>query len=254
LNLKDIILDILFPRFCLGCGKEGGYICPSCSLYVSEALLICPVCFKESFSGETHPSCREKYGLDGLVSIWQYDGIIKEAIKNAEAGGAYDILRELTQKSFKIIATDPSRRFDDFLSFLSSGETLVSFVPMRKIKESKRGFNQSEVIAKELAKIIGRSCVSSLQKIKHTEDQASLKKEARLQNVKNCFSPIKNEIKNEPGSHEPGSSKKDIKNLKNVVLVDDVFTTGATMRECCRVLKQNGVQKVWAFSLAHPSN
>ena len=98
--------------------------------------------------------------------------------------------------------------------------------------KKRRGFNQSEIIAKELGRISNCKVVSLLSKIKDTEDQARLNKEERLKNIKNCF-----KLCDRPG-------------LSQVLLVDDVFTTGATMKECCKVLKQAGIKKVWGFTLA----
>ena len=220
----------------MGCGKEGEYICKKCDIYVSENSFVCPVCFQTSLTGETHSWCSGRYELDGLVSIWQYDGIIKSAIKSIKYGKVFDIVKELTTKSFLIACNDSSNRFDEFLSFLLERETYITYVPMHDKKKRQRGFNQSQIIAREIAEKINKKEATLLKKIKFTSDQASLKKESRLQNVKNCFQPIQ--------------TKLSLVSIKHVVLVDDVFTTGATMKECCRVLKQNGVKKVWGFTLA----
>jgi len=251
MNIKNIILDILFPKTCINCKREGKYICDKCQVFISEAMSVCPNCYNPSFFGETHQNCVKKYGLDGLISMWDYEGLIRRLIHNIKYGGLTHIIDECVESSFKLIAGDINR-FYSFLSFLSSDNTYITYVPMYLKREKQRGFNQSELIAKELAKKVsakgglppeadepqaqasGWNCqvISLLKKIKDTEGQAKLNKEERLKNIKNSF-----KFCDRPG-------------LSQVLLVDDVFTTGATMKECCEVLKKAGVQKVWGFTLA----
>jgi len=100
-------------------------------------------------------------------------------------------------------------------------------------REKRRGFNQSEIIAKELAKKSKARLLSLLEKVFDTKSQTELTKERRSQNLKDSFAVNKN-----------------IKEIEQVLLVDDFFTTGATMRECCKVLKKAGIEKVWGFTLA----
>lgn len=235
MNVKSIILDILFPRICVNCSKEGKYVCDKCSLFVSEAMPVCPVCYNSSFSGETHQDCIKKYSLDGLVSMWDYEALVRRLIHNVKYGGLIHIIDECVESSFKLIARDINR-FYSFLSFLSSDNTYITYVPMYIKRKKRRGFNQAEIIAKELAKKANPRPVLGqlLEKVVDTKDQAGLNKEERLENVKGSF---KSCVK-------PGLTQREI------LLVDDVFTTGATMRECCKVLKQSGVKKVWGFTLA----
>jgi len=234
LKIKDIVLDVLFPKVCINCKREGTYICGKCSIFISEAIQICPNCYNSSFSGETHQNCIKKYGLDGLVSMWDYEGLVKRLIHNVKYGGLTHIIDECVENSFKLIARDINI-FHSFLSFLSSDNTYITYVPMYLKREKERGFNQAELIARELAKKSETRSLSLLEKLVDTEDQARLEKKERLGNVKNSFKFC---IK-------PGLTQ-----IKHVLLVDDVFTTGATMRECCKVLKRAGIKKVWGFVLA----
>ena len=233
MKIKDLILDILFPKVCINCGREGRYICDKCKVFISEAMPVCPTCYNSSFSGEIHQNCVKKYGLDGLVSMWDYEGLVKRLIHNVKYGGLGHIIDECVESSFKLIAKDINR-FYSFLSFLSSDNTYITYVPMYIKRKKRRGFNQSELIAKELGKISNSKVVPLLKKIIDTEDQAKLSKEERFENVKGSFK----------------SCVKLSLTQKEVLLVDDVFTTGATMRECCKVLKQSGIKKVWGFTLA----
>jgi len=199
MEIKHIVSDILFPRVCAGCGREGKYICDECSIFVSETEMIYNL------------GC-----LDGLTSIWEYEGLVKELIHTIKYHGVTDIIKEL------ISQVD----LDIYYPY-------ITYVPMHIKKKKKRGFNQSELIAEEIGKASNSKVVPLLKKIIDTEDQVKLNKEERLKNIKNCFKCVK-----------PSLMQKEI------LLVDDVFTAGVAMQECCRVLKQAGVEKVWGFTLA----
>ena len=62
-KIKEGILNALFPKFCVGCNKEGQYICENCKVFLGEASLICSVCEKSSFTGQKHFHYSERYGL-----------------------------------------------------------------------------------------------------------------------------------------------------------------------------------------------
>lgn len=230
--IKDLLLDILFPKVCINCKREGKYICDKCSIFISEAMPVCPNCYNSSFSGEIHQNCIKKYGLDGLTSMWDYEGLVKRLIHNVKYGGLTHIIDECVENSFKLIARDINR-FYSFLSFLSSDNIYITYVPMYLKKEKRRGFNQAKLIARELAKKVKVRPLSLLEKIVDIEDQARPEKGKRMENVKTSFAINGN-----------------VEGIESVLLVDDVFITGATIRECCKVLKQSGVKKVWAFTLA----
>ncbi|MFH1657337.1 MAG: phosphoribosyltransferase family protein [bacterium] len=230
-KIKEEALNVLFPKICLNCGKEGDYVCGECSVFIGEAALICPVCNKSNFTGQRHLHCSARSGLDGLVNIWEYEGIIKEVFKNIKYKRVSHMAPEFTAKAFEAIAKDTGR-FQSFLSFLFSENTHIAYVPMYKKKEKQRGFNQAKLIAEEMGKISGKKVVSLLIKTKETSSQTKLDKEARSKNLKDAFEYCEKTIL-----------------PSQIVLVDDIWTTGATMRECCRILKKAGVQKIWGFTL-----
>lgn len=203
---------------------------------MGEAGLICPDCDQMSLSGERHAQCKTKYGLDGLATAWEYEGIVKKLLHTIKYDGITHAIQELMEDSLAMMTAD-QQRFGTFFRFLFGGELSsphITYVPMVLRKEKKRGFNHARLIAQELGKIIGCRVVSLLEKIKDTGSQTELTKEARLENVKNSFA-LRNSFSRLP---------------KQVVLVDDVFTTGATMKECCKVLKKAGAKEVWGFTLA----
>ncbi len=112
---------------------------------------------------------------------------------------------------------------------------IISAVPIHKKRENERGYNQSELIAKELAKNIKElKYQKTLKKIKNNSKQSLLTQEERSQNVKGVY-----EIQN-----------KEIIENKKIILLDDIYTTGSTVNECSKVLKANGAKEILVISLA----
>jgi len=227
------LLETIFPRFCVGCDKEGKYICEKCMLFISEAGFVCPACQIASYSGKIHKKCKRPKELNGLISIWDYDGIIREVIHSIKYGKFFHILEELMERIILLIEKDETR-FSYFLNFLTYEKTYITFVPIYKLKEKERGFNQSEILAGYVSKIVGKKPINLLQKTKDTKSQTGLEKKERFLNIKDAFS---------------FNLQKNIL-IEKVLIVDDVWTSGATMKECCRILKENGVKEVWGFTLA----
>ena len=106
---------------------------------------------------------------------------------------------------------------------------------MHPRKYAERGFNQSEKIANLLSGLSQKPVVDSLKRNRYTNPQAKFNRQERLQNLDDAFDFI---------------YKRDDLKDKNILLVDDVFTTGSTMQECAKILKMNNLGKVIGFSLA----
>lgn len=155
--------------------------------------------------------------------MWEFQGIMKNLIEAVKEKGAYHALQEVAVRSFETMAQD-QQRFSSFLSFLFSETTVLSYVPMERKKERRRGFNQSELVAKAIGMIAGKKTASLLER----RPETSL----------------------DPESGKRISCSSASSEFENVVLVDDVWTSGNTMKECCKALKQSGVRKVWGFEIA----
>ena len=221
------ILDLIFPKVCLSCGKEGNYICENCLTKVKLLKLVCPYCEKASIDGFTHAKCKKKYGLDGLTSIWDYEGVIKKAILALKYKYATEVGKELSNLYIQELLTR---------SVLVKDGTLVP-IPLYWHRENVRGFNQSAEIGKLIAQKLGWKFIPDLLiKNKSTTPQAGLSVEERKQNLKGVF------------SLNPSFSLLDFPS--SVVLFDDVFTTGSTLKEAAKVLKRHGVGKVWGMTIA----
>lgn len=238
LSMWDLLLDLIFPRQCLGCGKWGKYICPDCSASKIEYFdnQVCPYCEKSSPYGYTHSRCVKSNGLDGLFVLSHYHGLIPKAIHEIKYQGYFAILSELAE-----FITQKYHRQYNFKYFVP--------IPLSKNRERARGFNQAEKLANELVKIpfrhsgqspespISIKVVNLLERTRDTRPQFELKYEDRQHNMKDAFSL----------NHELIT-----KNLSGLsfCLVDDVATTGSTLFECAKVLKHAGSEKVYGITIA----
>ena len=210
-KLKDGVLDILLPKFCVGCGREGLYICKDCEVFLSEVENTVP----------------------GLTSVWEYEGLMEKLIYKIKFDGCYHIIDELVEKALKVISNFQLSIFN------LPPDTVITYVPMWPKKERRRGFNQSEVIAKKLGDVYHLVVRKILEKARDNRSQVGLGPRERFENVRNVFKM---------------NFQFPISNFQNVLLVDDVYTTGATMRECAKVLKKAGVKNIWGFTLSRKMN
>ena len=208
--LKDLLLDILLPKKCVGCGKEGQYICKDCEIFLSEVPNLMEV---------RPPSVRSS-----VMSVWEYEGIIEKAILKIKYDGYYDIINELADKALEKIELHLPL------------DTYITYVPMFQKKEKQRGFNQAELIARKIGDRYTRQAGRLLEKVRDNRSQVDLGPAERIENVRDVFSAAPSELM----EVRPQS----------VLLVDDVYTTGATMAECMKVLKKAGVKNIWGFTLA----
>jgi len=125
------------------------------------------------------------------------------------------------------------QKFPDDIFYLKKNNFVLIPIPLSPLKLAQRGFNQSKLIAEELSqKLSLKHCPQLLKKIKNTKSQTNLSAEQRKTNVHGVFS-VKNN--NCP---------------PNIILVDDICTTGATLQESAKILRQAGAKKIWAFVIA----
>lgn len=237
MNFFDFLLDLVFPRQCVSCGKWGQFICEECQKKIQYFTdQVCPYCERQSPYGLTHSRCQKPTGLNGMFVLAHYRGPIREALRKAKYQGIYGLFRELGN----LLTANYHNQFD-FDYFVP--------VPLHLNRERERGFNQAEKLASVLTqtmvvgseikdrKIVMRSekkVVNMLTRIRETRPQFGLKGKERQENVIGAFA-----LSNRP---LPANC--------SVCLVDDVATTGATIFECAKVLKRAGAKKVWAICMA----
>ena len=242
------LLDFIFPKKCVGCGKFGQYFCKGCLAQIEFAEKpICPVCQRQSIEGRTHPGCVGKYRLDGLVVACRYSGPVKRAIAKVKYKWVWDI-----EKIFVELLVKNLWRYD-----LPENVILVP-VPLHFKRKNWRGFNQSEILAEAISLKFKVPYSTALFRNRETKTQVGLKREERQKNVKGAFSlrPV-DKGKKRPfdfarqcsGQVAQGKIMAEVRG-KSIILVDDVFTSGSTMAECANVLKRAGAKSVWGMAVA----
>jgi competence protein ComFC len=223
------ILDFFFPKRCLGCGKIGRYFCLNCQTKIRFVALhesICPMCEKQAIDGATHPVCKMRYSLDGLTSFFHYEKIIQRAIKSIKYRYVSDIAKEF-------VDLVPQGFLRDSVGI--KGTCVVVPIPLHPSRQKERGFNQAEIMGRMVAKRLQIPLVVGiLKRQKKTVPQVEMRdKKQRLKNMDGVFVVEDNN-----------------KLPESVLLFDDVFTTGATMRAAANVLKRAGVRFVRGITMS----
>lgn len=225
---NNSVWEFIYPKTCLVCGFIGTYLCPSCSnklIYLD--IPICIYCRKPSILGLTHPQCQVKYGVDGVLSIFHYNPPLKKIIKSIK----YRLVKESLHEVLFSIHPNAMMPFHQLVKIYPS--SVFNAVPLHPLRYKQRGFNQAEEISQFFSQFFTLPQAQSLVRSLHTSPQAQLKqKSERVSNVKGAF-------------------QCNDALLKTYILIDDVITSGSTVKEAAQVLKQQGVKKVFAFSLAH---
>lgn len=229
------LLDLVFPERCVGChtytsSLASPYICPDCFRTIElNNGFECIGCRSAVTQGQTCYLCREYYLVDRLFVVLNYrQHIVESALKGLKYRFIPDLAVSLTNLVSKYLKSKNFTVFDI--------NTLVIPVPLHLRRYRLRGFNQSELIARNIASkyLLDFDCLS-LVRHSPAKPQADIEdRETRLENIKNCFAVTNSEkIKN-----------------KNIILIDDICTTGATFNECAKVLKSAGARSVTAIAIA----
>ena len=195
---------------------------------------VCPECGRESWGGEVHLGCRKRYGLDGLVSLLSYQGLVRAGVYNLKYRLVRDLEPELREMVIagigEIVVKRQGRKLRRFLRQRPG----VVAVPLYWRRRNWRGFNQAEVVARMVAGSLGLELLTGMmERRRQTQVQAKLGQKERRENVRQAFKVKEREAV-----------------MKRVLVVDDVWTTGETMRAVGRELKKAGAKEVWGLSLA----
>ena len=189
--------------------------CPICEKIVKNYGL-CPSCYELVNKNPTFYYDIE--GLDDLLVASTYAGIMRRLIIDFKFKGKLsygEIISEIMIE--KLLERNLS-------------EVVLTFVPMHPRRERERGYNQSKILAETIGKKLDLKCQEVFEKVKDTKFQVGLKKDQRQENLKNAFA-----VKKAP---------------EEIIIVDDVITTGTTISELVKVAKASGIKKVTALIAA----
>lgn len=201
-----MILDLFFPKFCLECKSYAKYICTD---------------------------CLNKVPLGGVkkgnISLFEYEGVIRKAVIALKYKFAFDVADELTAACLTVLESHKSIFFK--LKFI-----VLAPIPLNRHRQNWRGFNQSEMVAEKVAKIMRwKYAPNLLLKPKETTHQVGLRSSERRKNLVNVFTI---------------NSNCNLDTDSSILLFDDIYTTGSTINEAKKVLNKAGFKKVYSLTIA----
>lgn len=235
-NASRLLLHVLFPRTCACCGCDLAwncetYLCPTCSqALVRPGPLICLRCGVNLPSGGAHCfACRgskaKQYKCKLIRSAWIFNASSRALVHGLKYNGADYFAKTMGSQMACNFAQYPE---------LADAQLVVP-VALFKTKKRKRGYNQSELLARYFSQQTGLPMACNvLVRSRDTVSQTRLGRKARLSNMTNAFScPNPLQVKG-----------------KVILLIDDVATTGATLEGCAIALRQAGAKRVMAYTYA----
>ncbi len=217
-------MSLLYPDRCLYCGK----------IITDHKISICKDCIIQLpiIKGERCARCgaaitdckckRFKLYIDRNISLLRYEGVGKTIIKRMK----FNSLPQLTEFMGSELAILIKNHYN--LDNIDA----ITYVPMHFIKRIKRGYNQAELLAQRVGEILDIPVVPTLKRKFSIDSQKDRKLKERFQKMRNAISCHKKF------------------NYKNILIIDDVYTTGATINACALCLKQNGAQTVYSATFA----
>ena len=224
-RLQGSFADILFPRHCLGCGREGVFLCASCRHGLPRLQPpLCPKCGRPLVQEDRCPACLKwDLGIDGIRSLFLFQGTVRQAV------------HQFKYRHFKALAEPLAQLLAENLEARPLPAEAIVPVPLHPRRLRSRGYNQSELLANELGRLTCLPVVSdSLVRTTNTPAQARTAGAAeRRDHVRGAFCCANQKLAG-----------------KRVLVVDDVCTTGATLDSCAVALNQSGAGSVWGLTLA----
>jgi competence protein ComFC len=228
MKLKELILDLLFPRRCLGCNREGKWLCEKCWMRLMEVdrNRYCKICNK-GLSIFHHCNLGELK----FFSLLDYQSPLTAQLI---AGLKYQYLTDLLDDVFSDLLKIFWNKYQSFFS----ERFIILPLPIHQRKKLKRGFNQSELLAQKLADISGLRVVNDLmfRKVNNKPQAGSGDLEARRKNTAGIFQIDYSVIE----------KYRDCR----ILLLDDVYTTGCTANEAIKTLKNAGFTDISILVLA----
>ncbi|MCX6810521.1 MAG: ComF family protein [Candidatus Berkelbacteria bacterium] len=225
-SISEFCLDLIFPKKCVNCGEFGSFCCQKCLAKIKPIQTqVCPKCGKISDLGKWCAGCKRDSNLTGIIVGATYRvGPTKEMIHYLK----YNSVKELSQPLADLL-------IDQLIEAEISDKTITTSVPLHKKKYLERGYNQSEIMAKIVAAKLGLNYQNLLIRKRYDKkSQVELKGDARRKNLVDAFALC-------PMIDISGQT---------IFIVDDVSTTGTTLEECAKVLRDGGARRIYGLVVA----
>ena len=217
------VLDLLFPLHCAVCGRQGQVLCQACEPTLPRLERpYCPICAEPDSAIRCERCATVPLAVDGTRAPYLFDGVVRDMVHNLK----YRNLRASSPALGRLIAAH--------LEANPVPADILVPVLLHKRTERDRGYNQSELLAREVSKRTGVPLETDLLKrTRNTQPQVSMKSyQERRENIAGAFQCV----------GDVGG--------RSVVVIDDVVTTGSTVSACAGALKAAGAGSVWALAIA----
>lgn len=221
MNLLESLIDILAPLECLNCRAEGGLLCTKCLINLPTVSSRCYNCRKPTADWQVCTECRGSSSLDSLYIASVYSGFAKDILWQLKLAGVRSSATLIASKIVPLIT--------------QGKQTLLAPVPTATSRARQRGYDQADLIARELSRLTATPYRKLLARSGQMH-QHGLPRDRRLEQMSSAYRVTKpSKVKN-----------------ANILLIDDVITTGATLESAARVLIEAGASSVSAAVFAQP--
>jgi ComF family protein len=224
--LASPFIDLLFPSECVSCGKQvrfsDSHICPECLSSITQPEDSCSRCCAPLSENGCGLCTERAFYPDRNICVAEYTKAMKSAMRAYKFRGFRSLSAPLSLLCHNALLENDIRA------------ELITCVPMRRSKKHQRGFNQSELIARRLSKYMKIPFAHTLHDRGGSAHQREQGFAGRFLNAIGRYEPL----------------KKSRVSGKSVIIVDDVFTTGATINECSRILRLAGANRIFSLTLA----
>ncbi|MEP6984171.1 MAG: ComF family protein [Chloroflexota bacterium] len=206
-QLTSMAVDLLFPPRCAGCGQIDTYWCGACQHEIAEMRLSEPI--------------EPKYPLQGVTASAEHIGKIREAVQALKYGNVPELAKPLGEKLSTCL------KQQDWII------DMIVPVPLHTKRLAERGYNQAQLLAEQVASIMGIGCqANALDRIRETQSQVTISGAERLENIKDAF-----------------VANSQFVNGRSILVIDDVYTTGSTMSACGEALHSAGATTVYGLTV-----
>ena len=217
--MLSLLRTILFPRSCVWCGMSWHYLCGSCKKLLHPHPELCPLTHQASEWYATRQDLLlTPSALDGCIVLFRFDKMIRKLIRNLKYYHRHDIADFLSERMIFAFQSHP-------VLSSHSASILITWVPSHRWRRYMvKWYNQSFLLARAMAHLLWNTAHyhQLIRKTRHTSSQVGLNREERKKNLSGAFECI--------ATPPPGSI---------IVIVDDVLTTGSTLVEIARTIKQS---------------
>ncbi|MCW1949054.1 MAG: hypothetical protein KIH89_001240 [Candidatus Shapirobacteria bacterium] len=209
----SLIIDLLFPKTCFGCGQVGQYFCPKCQQFIKY--------HSPKFS--SHPP------KEGRLSLFYFHGLIRRAIQSLKYEFTSDIIEEMST----IFTQKLQKTYPHLVKYWQQNNFILTPIPLHFYRQNWRGFNQSVLFGQSVSRKLNLTFSDQIIfRSKDTHSQAKIKShQKRLENIHQAFTPI-------------------LPIPQNLIIFDDVATSFSTLNSALNSLKVYGLNRCWYLTLA----